>query len=55
MNLKALVGGGVFMSICMIIITIVTRVRPPPGGGVITSSGIATVALIYMNIMAYNL
>jgi hypothetical protein len=55
MNLKALVGGGVFMSICMIIITIVTRLRPPPGGGVITSSGIATVALIYMNIMAYNL
>ncbi|KAH8813402.1 general substrate transporter [Flagelloscypha sp. PMI_526] len=51
---SALIGGGTFMSICMIIITIVTRLRPPPGGGVITSSGIATVALIYMNIMAYN-
>ncbi|KAJ7757992.1 general substrate transporter [Mycena metata] len=51
---SALIGGGVFMSICMIIITIVTKVRPPPGGGVVTSSGIATVALIYANIMAYN-
>ncbi|KAJ6447837.1 general substrate transporter, partial [Mycena vitilis] len=51
---SALIGGGVFMSVCMVIITIVTRLRPPPGGGVITGSGIATVALIYMNIMAYN-
>ncbi|KAJ7780082.1 general substrate transporter [Mycena maculata] len=51
---SALIGGASFMAVCMIIITIVTKVRPPPGGGVITSSGIATVALIYLNIMAYN-
>lgn len=43
------------MSVCMIIITILTKVDAPPGNGVVTGSGIGTVALIYANIMAYNL
>ncbi|KAJ7214258.1 MFS sugar transporter-like protein [Mycena haematopus] len=50
----ALIGGGIFMSVCMIIITILTRVDPPPGNGIVTGSGIGTVFLIYANIMAYN-
>ncbi|KAF8190642.1 general substrate transporter [Mycena galopus ATCC 62051] len=50
----ALIGGGIFMSVCMIMITILTKVDPPPGGGIVTGSGIATVLLIYADIMAYN-
>ncbi|KAK7002419.1 general substrate transporter [Favolaschia claudopus] len=51
---SALIGGGIFMSTCMIIITILTKTVPPPGNGVVTGSGIGTVFLIYADIMAYN-
>lgn len=49
-----LLSGSVFMSACMITTAAVVATHTPPGNGTITSAGIATVALIYMNIMMYN-
>jgi hypothetical protein len=50
----ALTGGVLFMSACMIATAAIVKTKPPPDNGVITHSGAATVALIYLNIMAYN-
>lgn len=53
---RTLLGvGALFMSACMIATAAVDKTRPPPGGGEVTSPGIATVALIYLDIIAYNL
>ncbi|KIY53412.1 general substrate transporter [Fistulina hepatica ATCC 64428] len=51
---SALIGGALVMAACMIPTAAVVAARPPPASGDVTSSGIATVALIYLNIMAYN-
>lgn len=49
-----LLSGSFFMSACMITTAAVVKTHQPPGDGVVTSSGIATVALIYLNIIVYN-
>ncbi|CAG7971157.1 unnamed protein product [Penicillium nalgiovense] len=49
-----LAGGAGFMAICMIATAAVVKTYPQPGDGTVTSSGIATVALIYLDIIAYN-
>ncbi|OJJ51030.1 hypothetical protein ASPZODRAFT_127024 [Penicilliopsis zonata CBS 506.65] len=49
-----LMSGAAFMAACMLTTAAVVKDRPPPGGGAITSAGIATVALIYLDIIAYN-
>ena len=56
-----LTAGAAFMAACQITTAVVVKYRPPPpasptGGNTnVTSSGIATVALIYLFVMAYNL
>lgn len=50
-----LLGGALFMSACMITTAAVVKDCPPPGNKTVTSAGIATVALIYLDIIAYNL
>ncbi|KAJ5213439.1 hypothetical protein N7449_000608 [Penicillium cf. viridicatum] len=47
-------GGAAFMAVCMIATAVVVKSYPQPGDGTVTSSGIATVALIYLDIIAYN-
>ncbi|KAJ5705903.1 hypothetical protein N7536_001592 [Penicillium majusculum] len=47
-------GGAAFMAVCMIATGVVVKTCPQPGDGTVTSSGIATVALIYLDIIAYN-
>ncbi|KAJ6139757.1 hypothetical protein N7471_006243 [Penicillium samsonianum] len=47
-------GGAAFMAVCMIVTVAVVKCYPQPGDGTVTSSGIATVALIYLDIIAYN-
>ncbi|KAJ5620212.1 hypothetical protein N7510_004196 [Penicillium lagena] len=49
-----LAGGAIFMSICMVITAAVVKTHSPSESGPVTSAGIATVALIYLDIMAYN-
>ncbi|CAG8122592.1 unnamed protein product [Penicillium olsonii] len=49
-----LAGGAAFMAVCMIATAAVIKTYPQPGDGTVTSSGIATVALIYLDIIAYN-
>lgn len=49
-----LAGGAAFMAVCMIATAGVIKTYPQPGDGTVTSSGIATVALIYLDIIAYN-
>ncbi|KAJ5250670.1 hypothetical protein N7489_001080 [Penicillium chrysogenum] len=49
-----LAGGAGFMAVCMIATAAVVKTYPQPGDGTVTSSGIATVALIYLDIIAYN-
>ncbi|KAJ5952057.1 uncharacterized protein N7479_010470 [Penicillium vulpinum] len=49
-----LAGGAACMAVCMISTAIVIKLYPQPGDGTVTSSGIATVALIYLDIIAYN-
>ncbi|KAF2091727.1 MFS quinate transporter [Saccharata proteae CBS 121410] len=49
------VGGAVFMAACQLTTAAVVKNIEPPGDGTITSAGIATVALIYMFVIAYNL
>ncbi|KAH8897908.1 MFS sugar transporter-like protein [Thozetella sp. PMI_491] len=51
---KVLVGGAAFMAACQITTAAVVKAIPPPEQGNITSSGIATVALIYLFVIAYN-
>jgi len=50
----ALVWGAAFMAICHITCAIIVKEIPPPSGNV-TSSGIATVALIYLFVIFYNM
>jgi Na+/melibiose symporter-like transporter len=52
---KVLIGGAAFMAACQITTAAVVKNRPAPGEGKVTSSGIATVALIYLFVIAYNL
>ncbi|RDW65379.1 hypothetical protein BP5796_10071 [Coleophoma crateriformis] len=52
---NVLIWGAAFMAACQITTAAVVKTKPVPASGVITSSGIATVALIYMFVIAYNL
>lgn len=52
---QVLIWGAAFMAACQITTAAVVKHKPPPGNGSVTSSGIATVALIYMFVIAYNL
>lgn len=49
-----LVAGALFMAACQISTAAVVKARPPPGDATVTGSGIATVALIYLFVIAYN-
>jgi MFS family permease len=49
-----MIGGAVFMAACQITTAAVVKAIPGEEGN-ITSAGIATIALIYMFVMAYNL
>lgn len=52
---QVLIWGAAFMAACQITTAAVVKLRPPPGDGkTVTSSGIATVALIYLFVIAYN-
>ncbi|KAF2157952.1 MFS sugar transporter-like protein [Myriangium duriaei CBS 260.36] len=46
--------GGFFMAACQITAAAVLKTHPARGDGTVTSSGIATIALIYLFVMAYN-
>ncbi|KAJ6010365.1 hypothetical protein N7451_001777 [Penicillium sp. IBT 35674x] len=48
-----LAGGAAFMAVCMLVTAAVVK-NYPPQDGVVSSAGIATVALIYLDIIAYN-
>ena len=50
-----LIAGAAFMAACQITCAAVVKLKPAPGEGKVTSSGIATVALIYLFVIAYNL
>ncbi|KUJ21857.1 MFS sugar transporter-like protein [Mollisia scopiformis] len=53
---KVLIAGAAFMAACQITTAAVVKAKPAGReGGEVTSSGIATVALIYMFVIAYNL
>ncbi|TVY39199.1 Quinate permease [Lachnellula subtilissima] len=54
---QVLIAGAVFMAACQISTAAVVKAKPPPkvGDGGTTPSGIATVALIYLFVIAYNL
>jgi len=49
-----LAGGAIFMAACQITTAAVVQTHPAPGDGHITHSGIATIALIYLFVIAYN-
>lgn len=51
---NVLIGGAAFMAVCQITTAAVDKAIPPPEEGDVTSSGIATVALIYLFVIAYN-
>ncbi|CAK7231296.1 hypothetical protein SBRCBS47491_007881 [Sporothrix bragantina] len=51
---QVLIGGAALMSACQITTAAVVKTKPPPADGEVTSSGIATVALIYIFIIIYN-
>ncbi|KAJ5722698.1 hypothetical protein N7488_000733 [Penicillium malachiteum] len=48
-----LAGGAAFMSVCMLATAAVVK-NYPPEDGVVTAAGVGTVALIYLDIIAYN-
>ncbi|KAF3384354.1 Quinate permease [Penicillium rolfsii] len=48
-----LASGAAFMSVCMLATAAVVK-EYPPQDGIVTSAGVATVALIYLDIIAYN-
>lgn len=54
---KVLIWGALFMAACQISTAAVVKNKPPPKSSDpnVTSSGIATVALIYLFVIAYNL
>lgn len=49
-----LVGGALFMCACQLSTAAVLKTHPAPGDATITSAGIATIALIYLFVIAYN-
>lgn len=49
-----LIAGAAFMAACQISTAAVVKTHPAPGDGTVTSSGIATIALIYLFVIAYN-
>jgi hypothetical protein len=49
-----LIGGALFMAACQITTAAVVKTLPAPGDGTVTHAGIATIALIYMFVIAYN-
>ncbi|KAL1304458.1 hypothetical protein AAFC00_003453 [Neodothiora populina] len=49
-----LIGGAAFMAACQISTAAVVKTHPAPGDGTVTPSGIATIALIYLFVIAYN-
>lgn len=49
-----LIGGALFMAACQISTAAVVKTHPAPGGATVTHSGIATIALIYLFVIAYN-
>lgn len=51
---QVLIGGAAFMAACQITTAAVVKEIPPPHEGDLSSSGIATVALIYLFVIAYN-
>lgn len=51
---NVLIAGAAFMAACQITTAAVVKAVPPPEQGNVTSSGIATVALIYLFVIAYN-
>ncbi|KAF2141488.1 uncharacterized protein K452DRAFT_228983 [Aplosporella prunicola CBS 121167] len=51
---SVLIGGALFMAACQVTTAAVVKNIQPPGDGSVTSAGIATVALIYMFVIAYN-
>jgi len=46
--------GALGMAVCQISTAAIVRSKPPPGDATVTSSGIATVALIYLFVVLYN-
>lgn len=54
---QVLIGGAVLMAACQITTAAVVKAKPPPDTGddaAVTSSGIATIALIYLFVIFYN-
>lgn len=51
---QVLIGGAALMAVCHIITAAVVKAKPPPEKESVTSSGIATVALIYLFVIVYN-
>lgn len=51
---QILTAGALFMAVCQVTTGIVLRYNPPPEDAHVTPSGIATVALIYLFVIAYN-
>lgn len=54
---NVLVGGAAFMAVCQITTAAVVRALPPPmnaDDAPVSSSGIATISLIYLFVIAYN-
>lgn len=49
-----LMCGALFMAACQISTAAVVKTNPAPGDGTVTHAGIATVALIYLFVIAYN-
>jgi sugar porter (SP) family MFS transporter len=49
-----LTGGALFMAACQISTAAVVKTHPARGDGTVTSAGIATIALIYLFVIAYN-
>nr|OQO22233.1 hypothetical protein B0A51_10719 [Rachicladosporium sp. CCFEE 5018] len=51
---KILTAGALFMAACQITTAAVVKTHPARGDGTVTSAGIATIALIYLFVIAYN-
>lgn len=51
---QVMIGGAALMSVCQITTAAVVKAKPPPEDTHITSSGIATIALIYLFVIIYN-
>jgi hypothetical protein len=51
---KILTGGALFMAACQITTAAVVKTHPAHANGTVTSAGIATIAMIYLFVIAYN-